>query len=184
VNFPFIAIDLQELRDWISFIFLIIGGTIAIRTFVLSQRQRRLENSFRLIDLCNKTLTDNDRINWHTIHVASCEQTGAKRGFFVENGKQVPFLDLFQPNVVAQDSIARFCELFNLVCYEYLKGTLDIRLFYFEYGQYMSTTYYWASNVDNNRDFIRSSYPFFFKAFKRRERRFLQLPHKTVSLLE
>lgn len=131
-------IDLQELRNWISFILLVIAGAVAIRTYVLNQRQRRLENSFRLLDLCNKTLTNEDLLHWHTIHVASSEQAGARSGFFVDEKKQqVPFSELFSPNIIAQQSIERFCELFNLVCYEYLNGAVDIRLFYFEYGQYM-----------------------------------------------
>ena len=180
MNFNF-----EEIRNWTSFLLLVTGGGIAIRTFILNQRQRKLENSFRLIDLCNKSLSSDDLLNWHSIHVASSEQAGAKLGFFVDNKKiQVPFSELFSPNIIAQGSIERFCELFNLVCYEYLKGTIDIRLFYFEYGQYMSNTYYWVSFVNNNTLFAKSHYPYFYKTFKKMEKRFSELPYKTISHLE
>lgn len=178
------TIDLLELRNWVSFTFLIVGGTIALRTFVLNQRQRKLENSFRLIDLCNKTLTNEDLLAWHTIQVASSDQAGAKRGFFVDKKEQIPFSELFGPNILAQTSIERFCELFNLVCHEYLNGAMDFRLFYFEYGQYMSSSYYWVSSVNNNTEFVESHYPFFYKAFRSKWTRFMELPHRTISHLE
>ena len=176
----------EELRNWVSFLFLIVGGGIAIRTFILNQRQRKLENSFRLVDLCKQTLTQDDLIGWHTIHVKSSEQAGAKTGFFVdEKKKQIPFSDLFGAGeFLAQGAIERICELFNLVGYEYLNGTVDIRLFYFEYGQYMSTTYYWVSNVDGNTDFVKLHYPYFHKMYIKNEKRFRALPYKTISHLE
>ncbi len=177
-------VDLQELRNWISLFLLVTGGAIALRTYLLNQRQRRLENSFRLLDLCKNSLTDGDILSWHMIHVASSEQAGAKPGFFVDKREQIPFAELFSPNIIARQSIERFCELFNLVCFEYLQGTLDIRLFYFEYGQYMSTTYYWVSSVHNSTDFVKTHYPFFHKTFKKHERHFSTLPHKTISHLE
>ena len=178
------SLDIQALRDWVSFAFLVIGGSIAIRTYVLNQRQRRLENSFRLINLCKDTLTTIDFSNWYSTRVASSEQAGAKPGFLIDNGKQIPLSELFGPNIIGQDSIERFCELFNLVCYEYLKGTVDFRLFYFEYGQYMSITYYWVSSVGNNAEFVKAHYPFFYEAFHRKAEEFQKLPYKTVSRLE
>jgi hypothetical protein len=178
------TIDFEIVRNWVSFIFFVAGGTIAIRTYVLNQRQRKLENSFRLIELCKNSLSNEDLMSWHLIHVASSEQAGAKHGFFVEKEEQIPFSELFTPNIIAQGAIERFCELFNLVCYEYLKGTVDIRLFYFEYGQYMNITYYWVSNVNNNTEFVKSNYPYFYKTFRKKEDQFLKLPHKTISHLE
>jgi hypothetical protein len=187
VNFPeFCNFNFEELRNWVSFVFLVVGGGIAIRTFILNQRQRKLENSFRLIELCNKSLSSEDLLSWHLIHVASSESSGAKKGFFVDEKKtQVPFSQLFlSKEFIARDSIERFCELFNLVGYEYLKGTVDIRLFYFEYGQYLKITHYWISSVDDDSRFFKSRYPYFYKMFQKSNEAFAKLPYKTISHLD
>jgi hypothetical protein len=93
-------IDPIELRNWISFVFLIIGGGIAIRSFVISQHQRKLENSFKLIQLCNDSLSHDDLMSWVSINYASSEKAGAQKGFFVDNKVQIPFSELFVPDKI------------------------------------------------------------------------------------
>jgi hypothetical protein len=111
---------------------------------------------------------------------------GAKTGHFVDAKKnQIPFIELFSAGqLIAQDSIQKFCELFNLIGYEYLKGTVDIRLFYFEYGQYLSTVHYWVSYVDSDSQFFKTHYPYFYKMYRKNEKKFSNLPYKTIAHLE
>ncbi len=177
---------LDDIRNWASFAFLVLGGVIALRTFVLNQRQRKLENSFRLTDLFAKSITSSDVKAWSAIRIASSEQAGAKTGFFIDDRKQqVPFSSLFAPGLFSQErTIERLCELFDLVGYEFLRGTLEIRLFYFEYGEYIETVHYWASYVNGNTDFIKKTYPSFHKMYTRNKRRFLKLPRKSILQLE
>ena len=180
-----ITVNFEELRNWVSFAFLIIGGTIAIRAFILNQRQRKLENSFRLIELCKNSLSDNDRLSWHQIFIASSEPAGAKPGHFVDENKvQIPFSQLFsEGEFIAQGAIERYCELFDLIGYEYLRGTVDIRPFYFEFGQYLVSIHYWVSSIDDGR-FIKSHYPYFYELFETNKAKFHKLPHKTVGKVD
>jgi hypothetical protein len=177
-----ICITLEEIRNWISFLFLIVGGIIALRTFITTQNQRRLENSFRLTELINNTLTNEDYLGWHMINIASNESSGARIGHFVEKGNQIPFSKLFSGGeFLAQNSIHKFCELFDLVGYEYLKKTIDIRLIYFEHGQYLKSVQYWISSVDRNSNYFKAHYPYYFKMYERCKSKLSKLPHKTIS---
>jgi hypothetical protein len=182
-------IDLRDIREWISLAFIIIGGSIALRTFIINQRQRKLENSFRMIDLINRSISKEDINNWHKVFIASSELAGANYGHFLdEKRNQRPFSDMFsEGNYFDQGAIERFCELFNLVGYEYLKGTIDLRIIYFEFGQYLSTIYDWVSSInvdDKHKDFMKSNYSYYHRMYQNNLKAFRSLPHKTISHIE
>ncbi len=181
--------DLKDMREWISFILLVIGGSIALRTFILNQRQRKLENSFRLIELFNRSLRDDDLSNWHKIFITSSELAGAKYGHFLDEKKnQRPFADLFsEGNYHDQGAIERICELFNLVGYEYLRGTIDLRVIYFEFGQLLHTVHDWVSSIETGGQtsvFLSSRYPYFHQMFQKNIKVFPKLPFRTISHIE
>jgi len=184
-----IPIDFKDVRAWVTFAFLIIGGSIALRTFLINQRQRKLDNSFRMIDLINRSLSQDDISNWQKVFFASSESAGAKHGHFLdEKGNQRPFSDMFsEGNYFDQGAIERFCELFNLVGYEYKKRTIDLRIIYFEFGQYMDTVYGWVTSIDSevkHSDFVKVHYPSFSQMYQKNLKLFQSLPHKTIAHIE
>lgn len=86
----------EEIREWIKLSFIVIGGLLALRTYIISQRQRRLENSLKLVDIFFSNLETNDLKELKRIFMNSSESSGAKKGFFFSrNNQEIPFEDLF-----------------------------------------------------------------------------------------
>ena len=72
-----------EIRGWLTVVFSIFGFTVAYRTYSNNQKQRRLENSFKLISLFKESLQEDDIERWKDILCSSSEPSGAKEGFFI-----------------------------------------------------------------------------------------------------
>lgn len=169
----------MELRNWLTFLFIMIGGFITIRTYLSSQKQRRLENSFRLIELFNTSLNKGDIDEWRNLFHGSSEPAGAIDGHFVQyNGteiSQIPFSALFTEGPPDNGAIERMAEIFNLICYEALEKTIDFKVVYFQLGQLMDTTYKWLNTIEiHNGSFIEDNYPYYYKFYK--QNKLLQKP--------
>lgn len=164
---------LSEIRNWLAFIFTAVGGFIAIRTYLSNQKQRRLENSFRLIAMFKESLHEDDIKAWRSIFQSSSEPAGAKDGYFVdlvdEQYYQRPFSDLFSEGSPDKGAIERMAEFFDLISYEALNETIDLRLIYFQIGQLMDTTYSWLEKIDSpeaQSTFLQEYYPYFDKLYR------------------
>lgn len=179
---------LKEIREWVQFLFLLIGGTITIRTYVGNQRQRRLENSLRLIDLFQKSLQPGDIDEWRRIFLGSSEPTGVRHGHFLDSQNQErPFADLFSEGASDNGAIERIAEQFDLIGYEVLNKTVNLRLIYFHLGQLMDTTYDWLQmieNPSNSSSFISEYFPYFDKMYRRNREKFKNWSRKTYAHIE
>lgn len=179
---------LKEIREWVQFLLLLIGGTITLRTYVGNQRQRRLENSLRLIDLFQKSLQPSDLEEWKKIFLSSSEPTGVRVGYFWDDQNQErPFADLFSEGAPDNGAIARIAEQFELISYEVLDKTVNLRLIYFNLGQLMDTTYSWLQmieNPSNSSSFISKYFPYFGKMYRENRKKFKSWPRKTYAYIE
>lgn len=170
----------EELREWVKFLVLIVGGGLALRTYVVSQRQRRLENSLKLIDLFFDNLEDNDIDEWKRIFVSSSEPSGAKqRHFYSSNNQQIPFECLFSEAPDDNGANNRIVEQLDLIAYTALNGTIDTRFIYSRLGQLMTTTYSWFGEGDNS--IISVYYPHFDKLMRKHKNKFNVWPTKVYS---
>ena len=170
------------IREWISFCFLIVGGSIALRTYVINQRQRRLENSFRLINFFKESLQENDIEEWRKMFYAVFD---AKDGHYVseEKGEQ-PLSDLFDVPPPDNGATARMAEQFELLSQEILVNTVNLKLVYFELGQFMNYVHQWLKSIDNSdrkKPFIEEYFQNFDKMYKRNSKKFEKWSYKSYA---
>ena len=165
---------LAEVRGWLTLIVLIIGGFISLRTYQRNQRQRELENSFRLITMFKESLYEGDIKEWKNIFHGTSEPAGAEEGFFVDiiDGKRIqcPLSDLFSEGSPDNGAIERMAELFDLISSEILNGNVEVRLIYFQLGQLMDTTHCWSKLINNPYEegtFLQENYPSFDHLYKK-----------------
>ena len=140
------GLDITELRGWLTLVVGMVAGAIALLTYFRGQNQRRLENSFRMIQLFRDSVADEDFQQWIKMFHAASEPAGAKKGYFVsDDGAQVPFAALYIEGPPDNGAIDRISQVLDLVAEQALKRTLDLRIFYHEYGQLMDTIHHWLS---------------------------------------
>jgi hypothetical protein len=179
---------LKEIREWVQFLLVLIGGTITLQTYVGNQRQRRLENSLRLIDLFQKSIQSGDIEEWRKIFLGSSEPTGVRHGHFLDSQNQERlFADLFSEGAPDNGAIERIAEQFDLISYEVLNKTVNLRLIYFHLGQLMDTTYDWlqmSQNPSNSSSFISEYFPYFDKMYRKNQEKFKNWSRKTYAHIE
>ena len=168
----------DEIREWIKFAVILIGSSIALRTYIISQRQRRLDNSLKLIDLFFDNLEENDIEEWKQIFHASSESSGAKPGYFNSKcGQQIPFDSLFSEGPEDNGAIDRIIQQIDLISLEILNGTVDARYVYSRIGQIMETTHKWLGSSDNS--VVHMHFPSFSKVMRKKQSKFNSWPSKT-----
>ncbi|MBF4800373.1 hypothetical protein [Aeromonas hydrophila] len=151
-----------EVRNWLMFGLGVIGGVMALLTYSRGQNQRRLENSFRMIQLFRDTITAQDFEQWVKLFNASSESSGAKVGHFVsEDGLQTPFSVLYAEGAPDDGAIDRIAQVLDLVSEHALLYTFDLRIFYHEYGQLMDKIYRWLSKavISDEKYLLEVLYP-------------------------
>ncbi|WP_009634041.1 hypothetical protein [Synechocystis sp. PCC 7509] len=166
--------NVAELRNWITLFFAVSGGCIVIWTYLGNRKQRRLENSFRLVVMFRESLHEKDIEAWKTIFHATSEPAGAKRGYLVEfvDGKRLqrPLSDLFSEGSPDNGAVERMAEFFELISREALNDTFELRLVYFQLGQLMDTIHLWLTTIDNHYGkvtFLEEHYPHFDRLYKK-----------------
>ncbi|MAN53213.1 MULTISPECIES: hypothetical protein [unclassified Marinimicrobium] len=153
-----------EIRGWLMLGLGVIGGVVALLTYSRGQNQRRLENSFRMIQLFRDSIPTQDFEQWIKLFHAASEPAGAKPGHFVsEDGRQIPFSALYTEGPPDDGAIDRIAQVLDLVSEQALKRTLDLRIFYHEYGQLMDTIHSWLSADvgSDGRSLLEDLYPNF-----------------------
>ena len=168
----------------------VIVGTFSIRTFLAGQRQRKLENSLKLLTLFDQKVTQHHLQGWMEIFVSSSELAGAKPGHFKYDHNQTPFNDLFSEGGAAYDNgaIDLMASQFDLIGYYYSQGTIEIVVIYFELGQYMDTIHRWLQYITlgDGKNLLQSN----FKHFDKMYRSIMSMsesnkwPKKTVMYIE
>ncbi len=170
-----------ETIDWVRLGILSIGATVALFTYASGQRQRKLENSLKLLDLFKQNLEESDISNWKSIFRASSEPSGAKKGHYVSSdGQQIPLNYLFSEGPDDDGATSRISEQLDLICYEILKGTVELRILYSNLGQLMDVIYKWYGK----EGFFQESYPSFNKVMIKKKKNMAKLARKTIAYCE
>ncbi len=173
----------EEIREWTKFVVIIIGSIIALRTYLLSQKQRRLENSLKLIEIFKDNLQENDINEWKKVFINSSEPSGAKNNhFYSKDSQQLPFSSLFSEGPDDNGATERIIEQIDLISYEIIQGTIDVRIIYSRIGQLMNSTYLWFGK--NEASLISTHYPYFNKVMKKHSSNFKKWPTKTYTHCE
>ena len=171
-----------EVIDWVRLGIISVGATIALFTYKSSQKQKKLENSLKLLELFHKNLNENDIENWKSIFRASSESTGAEKGHYVTSNieQQIPLDHLFCEGADDDGATARIAEQIELVCYEALQSNVELRIIYSNIGQLMDVIYRWY----NSELFFKSSFPYFNKIMHKKGKYLSTLPKKTYAYCE
>ena len=177
-----------EIREWLQFVFVAIGGTIALSAYFQNQRQRRLENALKLLALFKESLRENDLEHWKDLFVGTCEPASAPPGHFINrDGRVVPLDVMWSEGSEDDDAIQRMAESFEIICYEILSGTVEVRIVWFEIGQLMSEMHKWLNDVDGpNKEglFLARRYPSIKKVFEKYKGKFKEWPCRIHAQFE
>jgi hypothetical protein len=165
--------------DLIRTIVITVGVTMGVVTYRAGQQQRKLENSLKLLELFNNNLEKSDISNWKKVFQASSEPSGSKKGYFYSSDKQqIPLNSLFSEGPDDHGATIRITEQIDLVCYEILNGSIELRIIFSNLGQLMIVIDQWYKNDS----FLKENYPHFNKVMKMKELR--KLPYKTIQYCE
>ena len=145
-------IDITELRNWVLLILAIIGGTITIKTYISSTRQRRLDNTYKTLDYLRRHITDSQIETFIKLFHANNPLGVPENEFHLEDGRIDTIEYMFSEGGCGNGDIHNMIELFNLVSKKLNKGVLNENLIWYEYGQIMSTCYKWTKYLDNNME--------------------------------
>ncbi len=173
----------EEIREWIKFALIIVALFLALRTYIVSQRQRKLDNSLKLIELFFNNLQEGDIASWCRLFINSSESSGASKGACLSDfGNEMQFSDLFSEGPDDGGALERIVEQIDLISYEILQETIDARIIYSQLGQLFSASYIWLQEGDLN--FIPDHYPSFNKVINKYKTKFPKWPYKTYSHCE
>lgn len=190
--FNFLIKNSTEIRNWTQFTFIVTGGYIALKTYLGNNKQRKIDNSFKIIAFFKESIEREDISRWIDVFIHSSEPYGAIPGHYVdfinEQKTPIPFSELFdQSTVIEQGAIRRISEQFNLIAYEALYGNIELRLVYFEFGQIMDTVYDWLSTIEasynSEKEFIEEYYPYFNRMYIKYRKYFEKWDCKTYIIL-
>lgn len=167
------SIDSMVITDWIRTIFIVIGGTIALKTYANSRKQNRLDNSFKLLDFTASMISDRDMKNWSSFWNRTSEIHGAKHGHFLDNSQNhIPLIELYSGGTSSIDNntMLRLTEIFNIVAKEITEKTVDANVIYYKYGQIIDHIYLTLSSIEEVCDDgagIREIYPYIFWIYEK-----------------
>ena len=181
--------DFSELRNWLLLILGFIGGVITIRTFVNSQKQRRLDNTYKTLAFLRRHIGGEQIKTFIDLFHANSELSGVGYNEFrLGNGRTDTIETMFSEGGCGNGDIHNMIELFNLIS-PTLKD-LDAQIIWYEYGQIMSTLYNWTKyledikNNDDNFLIDETFYLNFNKYMKKKWESILTLPMKHYTYSE
>lgn len=163
----------DEIRGWIQLFIFAVGGLVGIIVFIQNSRQRKIENSFKLISWIKENWQNDEIDSWKNLVQATYEGTGSEPGqYATENGNISSLGDYFCEGSPDNGAFSRTVELCDIVCFELLQGTLEERLVWFEFGQVLHSTHRWVEGIEPDMSgdlFIERSYPSLVRYFKKRK---------------
>lgn len=174
-----------EIRNWVQFIFLLIGGIVGLVAFFQNIRQRKIENSLKMIKWFQDSIKEDDISSWENLFRASSEPAGAKYGFYVSEGSQNSLSDYFSEGSPDSGSIGRISDCLEVICHEMIVGTVDARFVWFELGQLIRTIHQWLGSIEMTEgSLLESAYPSLNRAFKKNRKNFKKWPSRTYAYVE
>ncbi|ELJ8583301.1 TPA: hypothetical protein PX804_003389 [Vibrio cholerae] len=171
----------SENLEFIRTVIIVVGSIIAIKTYISGQKQRKLENSLKMLDLFHSNIQDNALESWGALFKSAAEPCGAQSGHYRNSfGEQVSLTDLFSEGPEDGGATNRITEQLNLLCHHMNQKTVDISVVYSNIGQLMTVIYGWYKE----ESFFKENYPYFEKFMRKNERNLKKLPMKTISYCE
>mgnify|MGYP003644496619 CR=1 FL=1 len=170
--------SIGEIREWVTLLLVVGGVLIAWRTYRASLRQQRLENSFKMLDIFESNLRDDDLEKWMEIFRGSSEGTRITPGNFYFGGSEFRFTDLFSEGPPDDGAVSRILDQLELICLEANAKTVELRVIYSHIGQVMRHVYGMIKD-DPNSSFSFTC-PNFLKVMKSEQKMFHMWSTRTI----
>lgn len=182
-------ISVVELRNWIILWLGALGAYISIKTYINSTRQRKIENTFKILDFLRQHIADKQIETFIELFQANNELGGAKiNEFRFNDGRTETIENMFSEGGCGNGDITNMIELFNLISPTF--KDLEINIIWYEYGQIMSKVYQWTKYFENEieQSSANNKYPTFYSDFnsymKKNEPKMLFKPTKYYTYAE
>lgn len=176
----------KDIREWVQFLFLILGGVLAYQTFNQNMRQRRVENALKFIALFREGLHENDLDDWHDLFHSATELAGAKPDQFIDaEGKAQSIGDYFKEGAPTS-AIARIAQSLDIVCHQVMTKSADAQTVYYELGQLLKTMHYWLGNTPSYppHKTILDAFPSLKEFFRKFKPETSTWPHRVYSFID
>ncbi len=180
--------DWKELREWIQLIFVIVGGTIALIAFFQNLRQRKLENSLKLVALFRDSLRPHDIAHWIDLFRSSSELAGCPNGQYATGkGEYRSIGDYFSEGSGDDNAISRMAQNLEIICHELSRGTADVRIVYYELGQLLTTMHKWLGGIEHGpvgHTLLDQAFPSIERICKTHRKDFAKWPSRVYAYVE
>ena len=141
------SFNAKEIREWIQFLFVILGGVLTYQTLNQNMRQRRVENALKFIALFREGLHENDLDDWDDLFHRATELAGAQPDQYIDReGKTQSIGDYFKEGAPTS-AIARMAQSLDIVCHQVITNSADAQTVYYELGQLLGTMRHWLGNT-------------------------------------
>ena len=178
----------KEIREWVQLAFVVIGGMVALIAYFQNLKQRKLENSLKLIALFRDSLRPNDISHWINLFRSSSELAGCKHGQYLnENGEYSSISDYFSEGSNDDNAISRIAQNLEIICHEVSIGTADIRIVFYELGQLLDTMHDWLSGIEAGEKYLTllaESFPSINHICKKHKKDFAKWPSRVYAHIE
>lgn len=180
-------IFLEIIRKWLTLFLGVIAAYITIQTFKENIKQRKLENTFKMLDYMRRHISDEQIETFKALFEANiasseCRATPYNEFHFdnilLKRNKILTFddtfsveriEDMFSEGGCGNGDIANMIGVFNLISKYLNEKKLSKELIWYEYGQLLITCYRWTKYLDEITDFRENKITFYdeFNKFMR-----------------
>lgn len=122
----------------------VIGFIMTLRTFRFNIQQRKIENTFKILDFMRKHIGDEQIETFIAAFHANNPLGMPELEFHYPDGKKEHLDHFFSEGGSGNGDIHNIIEIFNLVSISLLKNEFKEELIWYEYGQIMTKCYQWT----------------------------------------
>ena len=137
-----LIMDWSEVRGWLQLAIIGTAATFAIFTYRRSGRQNRLQNAIKLVERFERRFQGHDYDQYRKLVHAAYEGAGVSPGQFIDQeGNKASFSDLFSEGSLDGGASMRIMQELDIVCGEWVKGTISKEYVYNNLGGLMQFYY-------------------------------------------
>ena len=142
--------QISEIRNWLLFLIGTTGAYITISTFISNTKQRRLDNTFKMLDYLRKHITQPQINTFIELFHANNPLGVGGNEFHFKDGRKDIIETMFSEGGCGNGDIHNMIEVFNLISKHLKRKYLNEELIWYEYGQIMEKCYEWTKYLDEN----------------------------------
>ena len=136
-------------KDLILVVLAVVGFVMTLRTFRFNLQQRKIENTFKILDFMRKHIGD-EQINTFIEAFHANNPLGVpKLEFHYKDGRKEHLDHFFSEGGSGNGDIHNIIEIFNLVSLNLMRDELKEDLIWYEYGQIMRKCYEWTHYLES-----------------------------------